>query len=56
LRTQQATHQSGSELDFAVLYDPNNQYASARAVWGPQWKTPTNGSDHAVVTYEITVA
>jgi hypothetical protein len=60
LRTSRATHRSEasgreSELDFGVLYDPHQHYAQARAMWGPQWKTATNGSDHAVVTYEITI-
>lgn len=53
LRTHQATHQSGSELDFAILFDPKGSFRHPAAVFGPGWKTMTNGSDHAVVSYDL---
>lgn len=48
-----ATQQSGGELDYALLYDPNNQYGGATATVLAQYKTPTNGSDHSVLMYSL---
>jgi len=53
LRTNQATQQSGGELDYAVLYDPNQQYTAAAATVVQSFKTGNNQSDHAVMQYNI---
>lgn len=53
LNINAATQQSGGELDWGLLYDPNNHYANATAQLIAQFKTPTNPSDHSVLCYNI---
>ena len=53
LRTYQQTHEGGSELDYGVIYDPQDLLHNARVWRRPLWKTATNQSDHAVIYYDI---
>ncbi len=56
LNTGQATQQSGGELDYGILYDPNNTFASATVIILANFKTlPNNPSDHAVLGYQIDI-
>jgi hypothetical protein len=53
LRTGVATQQSGGELDFGLLYDPNQQYPNAGVTVLQQYKSGANGSDHSVLVYVV---
>jgi hypothetical protein len=56
LRTGVATQQKGGELDWALLYDPNNQYnQTATATVLQQYKSGANTSDHSVLQYYIDI-
>lgn len=54
-RTGVATQQSGGELDWGLLYDPNNQLGATTATVLTQFKTGPNGSDHSVIGYDIPI-
>jgi hypothetical protein len=47
------TQQSGGELDYGLLYDPNSQLGRSAAAIVQQFKTGNNGSDHSVLAYNI---
>jgi hypothetical protein len=53
LRTGAATHDKGGELDYALLYDPYGAYRAATVTNVLAAKTGNNGSDHAVLRYQI---
>jgi hypothetical protein len=55
IRTGGATQQSGGELDWGLLYDPNQQFGATGVVVVQQYKTPPNNSDHSVLRYSIPV-
>jgi hypothetical protein len=55
LNTGVATQQSGGELDYALLYDPNGLYSNATAAVVQQYKTGNNGSDHSVMKYSVPI-
>lgn len=56
LSTGGATQQSGGELDWALLYDPNGQYyQTATAQVLAQYKTGANQSDHSVMMYTVNI-
>jgi hypothetical protein len=49
----QATQKSGGELDYALLWDPNQTIKVKTAKVLAQYKSDTNQSDHSVIMYEI---
>lgn len=53
LNTGVATQQSGGELDYGLLYDPNSQLGSSTAAIVQQYKSGNNQSDHSVLMYTI---
>lgn len=53
VRTGVATQQSGGELDYGLLFDPNSTYASASASVLQKYKTGNNQSDHSVLSYSL---
>ena len=55
LQTGVATQQSGGELDWALLYDPQNKLSGSTATVVQQFKAPPNQSDHSVMLYTIPV-
>lgn len=55
LRTRVPTQCSGGELDWALLYDPNNKLAGSTAAVVQQFKHDPNGSDHSVMLYTIPI-
>ena len=46
------TQQKGGELDYGLLYDPNNNVTSTAKVIA-KFKTATNPSDHSMVVYSF---
>lgn len=56
LQVGAATQQSGGELDYGILFDPNDQYGGATAQVVQQYKTGNNGSDHSVMQYNIPIS
>jgi hypothetical protein len=53
INTGKATQQSGGELDYALLWDPNKKIKTKTATILAGYKTKTNNSDHSVMIYEI---
>ena len=53
LNTGVATQQSGGELDYGILYDPQSQFTKATASVVEKFKTGNNGSDHSVMLYTL---
>lgn len=53
LRTGVATQQSGGELDYGLLFDPNSAYSNASVGVVQQYKTGNNQSDHSVLGYNL---
>lgn len=53
LNTGAATQQSGGELDYALMWDPNGRYINSTATANPLFKTGANQSDHAVMWYAL---
>ncbi len=53
LNTGVPTQQSGGELDWGLLYDPNHLYGGATVTMVQQYKTPPNQSDHSILRYNI---
>ena len=53
LNTGGATQQSGGELDYGLLYDPNGKFGFSTAAVVQQYKTGNNQSDHSVMRYTI---
>lgn len=52
IRTNTATHQSLSELDYGLLYDPNNNVQSTVSCIA-KYKTTANPSDHSMLVYNF---
>ena len=53
LRTNGPTQQSGGELDWALLFDPNGRLPNSSVKVLDQFKTPPNQSDHSVMQYKL---
>ncbi len=53
LNTGVATQQSGGELDYGLLYDPNGRLGGSTVQVIQQYKTGPNQSDHSVLGYDI---
>lgn len=53
LNTGAATQQSGGELDYGLLYDPNSALQSSTVNVVQQYKSGANQSDHSVLMYNI---
>lgn len=48
-----ATHQGGSSLDWALIYNPNRIHLTTTATVVMQYQTGVNTSDHSVIRYTI---
>ena len=53
LNTGVATQQSGGELDYGFLWDPEDLFKNPSVSVQEQYKTGTNPSDHSVLRYDL---
>jgi hypothetical protein len=53
LYSNQATQQSGGELDYGLLWDPTDAWPNADGQVLQQYKTGNNQSDHSVMVYAL---
>lgn len=55
LSTGVATQQSGGELDYGLLYDPNSAFGSSSVSVLAQYKTVNNKSDHSALLFDVPI-
>lgn len=56
LNTGVATQQKGGELDYGILYDPNDTLSGATVSVLEKYKTGNNKSDHSVLCFDIPIS